>query len=318
MSAFTDLFEKLIESINKLLEPGKQPNEENYLDMSDISDLFREYKQTHPSELLLGLLLQFQQFIRISLDLLDDGDLTDAGTHLFESIIPNEFVDRDILEAFVELRSYQLINDMQQAALTENEDLVKALKKALDSYFPQKLNETSFGWDDDLTNFYLINMSERRDQIYSQFSRSDSENEDGSLMGPVNHQELLEIWHPILEAYSQKFIDEIRTVAIQFDHSTSTYSQQAREKVRSRLTIHNRIEKKTRKRYTRWTNEEVTALEKGLAHTRSPQWALIKSLFPKELKERTTLQLRDKARNEVMYLEKNHLPLGVYKYSFWE
>ena len=68
---------------------------------------------------------------------------------------------------------------------------------------------------------------------------------------------------------------------------------------------------KPRKPYTPWTAEEIDALEAGL-NAHGGQWALIKSVYKDALCNRTNVQLKDKARNELNYRKKAGEPLGVY------
>ncbi|KAG2216216.1 hypothetical protein INT45_002161 [Circinella minor] len=68
---------------------------------------------------------------------------------------------------------------------------------------------------------------------------------------------------------------------------------------------------KRRKPYTPWTADEVAALEEGLG-SHGPQWALIKCVYKEALRNRTNVQLKDKARNELTYRKKAGEPLGVY------
>ncbi|KAI7855421.1 hypothetical protein BDC45DRAFT_556494 [Circinella umbellata] len=68
---------------------------------------------------------------------------------------------------------------------------------------------------------------------------------------------------------------------------------------------------KRRKPYTPWTADEIAALEEGLG-LHGPQWALIKYVYKEALSNRTNVQLKDKARNELTYRKKAGEPLGVY------
>ena len=68
---------------------------------------------------------------------------------------------------------------------------------------------------------------------------------------------------------------------------------------------------KPRKPYTPWTAEEVDALEEGLG-LYGGQWALIKNVYKDALCNRTNVQIKDKARNELNYRKKAGEPLGVY------
>ncbi|KAI8371495.1 uncharacterized protein BYT42DRAFT_548352 [Radiomyces spectabilis] len=67
-------------------------------------------------------------------------------------------------------------------------------------------------------------------------------------------------------------------------------------------------------RNRRWTDTELEALEEGLAHFQQPLWRSIKYRHQEILSERTNVQLKDKARNEIERLRRANEPLGVYAY----
>ncbi|KAI9489977.1 hypothetical protein BDB00DRAFT_840334 [Zychaea mexicana] len=67
--------------------------------------------------------------------------------------------------------------------------------------------------------------------------------------------------------------------------------------------------------YNTWSDDEIAALEEGLAQYGASNWAKIKSdhLLRDRLRNRTNVQLKDKARNEITYRRTVNVPLGVYE-----
>lgn len=61
-----------------------------------------------------------------------------------------------------------------------------------------------------------------------------------------------------------------------------------------------------------WTSEETSALEKGLSRF-GRKWVEIKNAFPEALRNRTNVQIMNKARNEFKRRVVSNLPLEMYK-----
>ncbi|KAF7721034.1 hypothetical protein EC973_005532 [Apophysomyces ossiformis] len=72
---------------------------------------------------------------------------------------------------------------------------------------------------------------------------------------------------------------------------------------------------KIRKEHTWWSEEELKCLREGLAIVKGRHWSAIKQMYPSQLQHRTTVQIKDKARNEVTRRIREHLPLEEFKYS---
>lgn len=67
-----------------------------------------------------------------------------------------------------------------------------------------------------------------------------------------------------------------------------------------------------RKIRTMWTGPEIDALEDGLEREGWGRWAAIKALHREILKDRGSVALKDKARNEATRRHKENIPLGPY------
>lgn len=65
-------------------------------------------------------------------------------------------------------------------------------------------------------------------------------------------------------------------------------------------------------KYVKWTQEELDELEKGMKKF-GTNWSLILNMAEGPLKTRTTVQLKDKARNEKRRREKEKISLGVFQ-----
>ncbi|KAI8086412.1 uncharacterized protein BX664DRAFT_335726, partial [Halteromyces radiatus] len=69
-----------------------------------------------------------------------------------------------------------------------------------------------------------------------------------------------------------------------------------------------------RRRYTTWTNDELDALKEGLGYFKGNKWIAIKNRHAERLRNRTNVDLRDKARNEIERRQKEGLPLEEFQY----
>lgn len=67
-----------------------------------------------------------------------------------------------------------------------------------------------------------------------------------------------------------------------------------------------------RKRRKLWTSEETRAVEEGLSRF-GPRWMEIKRAFAEELRDRTSVQIKDKARTEYNCRLKANMPLEMYE-----
>ncbi|KAI8976469.1 hypothetical protein BDB01DRAFT_347763 [Pilobolus umbonatus] len=69
---------------------------------------------------------------------------------------------------------------------------------------------------------------------------------------------------------------------------------------------------KRRKEAVPWTAEEVEALEVGILSYKGPYWASIRDFVKPRLDNRTNVQIKDKARNELKKRQRENLPLDCY------
>lgn len=69
---------------------------------------------------------------------------------------------------------------------------------------------------------------------------------------------------------------------------------------------------KRRRKFAFWTSEETVALEEGLSRF-GPSWVKIKKAYPEALRNRSNVQIKDKARTEYNYRLQSGLPLEMYE-----
>lgn len=77
------------------------------------------------------------------------------------------------------------------------------------------------------------------------------------------------------------------------------------------LIPQNKFNRKKQKRIE-WTQEELEELEEGMKKF-GTNWTLILNMSSGPLKNRTNVQLKDKARNEKRRREREGIPLGVFQ-----
>jgi hypothetical protein len=94
-----------------------------------------------------------------------------------------------------------------------------------------------------------------------------------------------------------------------FDESFTNKSVTKRSS--THLIPQNKLKRKKQKRIE-WTQEELEELEEGMKKF-GTNWTLILSMSSGALKNRTNVQLKDKARNEKRRREREGIPLGIFQ-----
>jgi predicted ATPase len=80
------------------------------------------------------------------------------------------------------------------------------------------------------------------------------------------------------------------------------------------------LEAGTRQRKARqpWNAFETFAIELGLRQYEDTKWVDIKNLFPMVFSNRTTVQIKDRARTELKRRQKEKEPLGPFEHIIRE